>query len=109
MVIVDFGAGRSTVKLKIQETAWGIDRVAGGYRERVTADESFPCESGDIPVFGKGGRHFCIDEVSENKIVLSVRCADPKYDRTWAIKRGEEIVYRLRSFDGGYFYTFQLL
>lgn len=30
------------MKLKIKETAWGINRVAGGYRERVTADLCFP-------------------------------------------------------------------
>lgn len=36
------------MKLKIKETAWGINRVAGGYRERVTADLCFPCEVGEI-------------------------------------------------------------
>ena len=70
------------MKLKIKETAWGINRISGGYREKVTADETFPCETGDIPAFGKGGRRFRIDEVRENKIVLSVRCADPKYNKT---------------------------
>ena len=97
------------MKLKIKETAWGINRIAGGYRERVTADVSFPCEHGDIPTFGKGGRHFRIDEVHENKIVLSVHCADPKYNKSWIIEKGEEISYRPRSFDGGYFYSFKLI
>ena len=96
------------MKLKIKETAWGINRIAGGYRERVTADVSLPCAPGDIPAFGKGGRNFRIDEVSENKIVLSVRCADPKYNKSWTLKKGEKITYRPRSFDGGYFYTFKL-
>ena len=41
------------MKLKIKETAWGIHRMAWGYRERVTAEESFPCEVGDVPDFGK--------------------------------------------------------
>lgn len=97
------------MKLKIKETAWGINRVAGGYRERVTANESFACEIGDVPEFGKGGRHFTIDEVNENSVRFSVHCADPKYDKTWTIKKGEEIVYRPRSFDGGYFYNFKLV
>lgn len=96
------------MKLRITETAWGIDRIAGGYRKRVTADVCFPCEPGDIPIFGKGGRHFRIDEVSEDKIVLSVICADPKYSKSWEIEKGKEIYYRPRSFDGGYFYTFKL-
>ena len=60
------------MKLKIKETAWGINRVAGGYRERVTADVSFLCEVGDIPDFGKGKRNFSVDEVNEESITLSV-------------------------------------
>ena len=97
------------MKLKIKETAWGINRVAGGYRERVTADVSVPCEIGDIPDFGKGKRHFTIDEVSETGISLSVHCADSQYDKAWILKKGEEITYRPRSFDGGYFYQFKLI
>lgn len=34
------------MKLKIREAAWGINRIAGGYREKVTAEESFPCVVG---------------------------------------------------------------
>lgn len=97
------------MKLKIKETAWGIDRIAGGYREKVTADVSFPCKVGDIPSFGKGKRHFIIDEVTEKSISLSVHCADSKYNKTWIIKKGEEIIYRPRSMDGGYFYKFKLV
>lgn len=96
------------MKLNIRETAWGIHRAGGGYRKRVTADVCVSCVAGDIPAFGKGGRHFKIDEVGEDKIVLSVCCADPKYSKSWVIQRGEEILYRPRSFDGGYFYTFKL-
>ena len=97
------------MKLKIKETAWGINRVAGGYRERVTADVSVPCEIGEIPDFGKGKRHFTVDEVTENSISLSVHCADPKYNKVWILKKGEEITYRPHSFDGGYFYEFKLI
>lgn len=97
------------MKLKIKETAWGINRMAGGYRERVTADVSFPCEIGDIPDFGKGKRHFSIDEVSETGISLSVHCVDSKYNKTLTINKGEEVSYRPRSFDGGYFYQFKLI
>ena len=97
------------MKLKIKETAWGINRVAGGYRERVTADSCFPCEVGEIPDFGKGKRHFTVDAVTENRSSLSVHCAGPKYNKTWTINKGEEIAYRPRSFDGGYFYEFKLI
>lgn len=97
------------MKLRIKETAWGIDRMAGGYSERVTADVCFPCALGDIPAFGKGGRHFTIDEVTENSVSFSAHCADPKCNKTWIIKKGEEITYRPRSFDGGYFYDIKLI
>lgn len=97
------------MKLKIKETAWGINRVAGGYRERVTAVLCFPCKVGELPDFGKGTRRFTVDEVTENSISLSVHYADPKYNKTWTINKGEKITYRPRSFDGGYFYEFKLI
>ena len=69
---------------------------------------AFPACPVISPISGKGGRNFRSDEVSENKIVLSVVCADPKYNKSWEIEKGKEIYYRPRSFDGGYFYTFKL-
>ena len=97
------------MKLKIKETAWGINRVAGGYRERVTADLCFPCEVGEIPDFGEVKPRFTIDEVSETGISLSVHYPDPKYNETWIINKGEEITYRPSSCDGGHFYEFKLI
>ncbi len=97
------------MKLKIKETAWGINRVQGGCSKRTTAEQSFPCEAGALPSFGKGERRFVIDKVEGGSILLSVHCADPKYDRTWKIQRGEIVLYRPRSFDGGYFYHFKLI
>ena len=58
---------------------------------------AFPACPVISPISGKGGRNFRIDEVSENKIVLSVVCADPKYNKTWTIKKGEEITKRLNE------------
>lgn len=96
------------MKLKIRETAWGINRIAGGYREKVTAEESFSCAVGALPPFGRGGRRFTVDAVENDRITLSVHCADPKYDRTWTLEKGGELTYRPRSFDGGYIYDFRL-
>ena len=39
------------MKLRIKETAWGINRVSGGYRKRVTADVRVPCVPGDLPIY----------------------------------------------------------
>lgn len=44
---------KSTVKLRIKETAWAINRMAGGYRERVTADVCFPVKPGSFPILEK--------------------------------------------------------
>ncbi len=46
------------MKLRIKETAWGINRVSGGYRKRVTANVRVPCVPGDLPDFGKGRAQF---------------------------------------------------
>ena len=100
---------KNPMKIKIKETSWGINRMTGKYSEKTTADVTFPCELGDIPEFGNGKRHFTIDEVGEISIGISVHCADPKYNKTWTIKKGEEIIYRPRSFDGGYFYNIKLI
>ena len=97
------------MKLKIKETAWGITRATGAYKEKKTAEEHFPCEIGALPEFGKGKRHFTVDAIEEESIRLSVHCADPKYNKTWILRKGEEAVYRPRSFDGGYFYKFKLV
>ena len=97
------------MELIIKETAWGINRMTGSRSEKVTAKKSFPCEIGEIPVFGKGGRRFSIDHVSEEGITVTVHCADERYNKTWEIQKGEELAYRPRSFDGGYFYTLKLV
>lgn len=97
------------MKLKIKEIFWGINHRTGDRSERVTADVSFPCEVGDVPLFGNGRRHFTIDEIQEDSIVLSVHYENSKYDKSWTLKKGEETGYMPRSFDGGYKYKFKLV
>lgn len=41
------------MKLKIKETAWAINRMAGGYRERITANECSAAKSGNCPISEK--------------------------------------------------------
>lgn len=97
------------MKLLITETAWGINRVLGGYKERVSAKEVFDCKEYRLPLFGKGKRQFVIEETGENYIRLAVICADERYNKAWIIKKDEDVRYRPRSFDGGYFYDFSLI
>jgi len=95
------------MKLRIEETFWGINRRDGGYSEKVTADVTFPCEAGAVPPFGNGGRGFSIDKVNAKSIVLSVHYErNPAADEKWTIRVGTKKVYAPRSFDGGYKYCF---
>ncbi len=92
--------------LNIKEIAWGIDRINGGSKERVTADLQFDCKVGSIKV-GKGD--FSIDEVGENHIVLTVHYENnPSANKSWTIEKGEMTGYFPRSFDGGYKYKFSV-
>ncbi len=97
------------MKLEITEISWGINRMTGKRSEKITAKESVDLSIRDISDFGKGKRHFTIDCIDGSCVTLSVHCADSRYNKTWEIKRGEEICYRPRSFDGGYFYNFRLV
>ena len=44
------------MKLRITETAWGINRKTGDRSEKVTADVKVPCEVGDIPAGVREGQ-----------------------------------------------------
>ena len=95
------------MKLRIEERFWGINHRDGGSHERITADVIFPCEVGAVPEFGNGRRHFSIDEVTKDSIVLSVHYENnPSADKKWKIKVGGKECYSPRSFDGGYKYRF---
>ncbi len=97
------------MKLHIKEIAWGIDRKNGGAKERVTANEAFPCEVGALPEIGVGRRNFTIDEVGADYVVFSVHYENnPSADKSWTLRKGEQSGYFPRSFDGGHRYEFKL-
>ncbi len=97
------------MKLHIKEIAWGIDRKNGGYKERVTANESFVCKAGALPEIGVGRRSFTIDEVGADYAVFSVHYENnPSADKSWTLNKGEQTAYMPRSFDGGHRYEFKL-
>ena len=66
------------MKLKIKETAWGINRVAGGEREKENTKVSGPRADGGISGFGESKRHFTGEEVTEKRNTLSGQWADPE-------------------------------
>lgn len=95
------------MKLRIEEKFWGINHRTGSRSERVTADETFACEIGELPAFGSQGKYFVIDEVYENRIVLSIHYYNnPSASKKWEIKVGKSVSYMPWSFDGGYKYRF---
>lgn len=97
------------MKIKIKETSWGINRATGKFRKRVTAKARFPCVVGALPPFGKSGRCFTVESVGENTVCVSVKCAEPAFGKTVTVTKGCESMYRPRSCDGGYYYTFKLV
>lgn len=96
------------MKLIITETAWGINRVSGVYKQRITEKRNFECKTGLLDGFSNSNRRFLIDDVNSDVIKLSVHCVNSDYNKSWVIKAGEKIRYRPRSFDGGYFYDIEL-
>ena len=96
------------MKLIITETAWGINRVTGAYKQRITEKREFRCKVGLLDRFLNSNRRFSIDEINSDTVKLSVQCVTSDYNKSWVIKAGEEIRYRPRSFDGGYFYDIEL-
>ena len=98
------------MKLRIEEIFWQINRRDGDYREKTTADVTFPCEIGAIPTFGNGRSCFSIDKVTAKTITLSVHYENnPSFDEQWTIRLGGKKDYTPWSFDGGYKYKFYVI
>lgn len=99
--------GKNQMKLRIKETAWAINRMAGGYREELPLMYAFPVKPGSFPILEKASGILPLMRLRK-QYQFSVHCADPKYNKSWKINKGEEITYKPRSFDGGYFYDIKL-
>lgn len=97
------------MKLIVKTTSWGINRKSGKYKERVCGKNTFICKTGELDSLSNAGRRFLINETGDDYIKLSVLCANSAHNKEWLIKKGEELRYRPRSFDGGYFYDFKLI
>ena len=94
------------MNLRITEECFGINRVTGERNSRQTDEKIVDAVSGtdvDMPV---GRRKFHIDTVSENSVTVTVVYENnPAANKTYEIAKGESVLYRPMSRDGGYKYT----
>lgn len=91
--------------LRIIEECWGIDRKTGEKSSKKTDEKIVEAVSGIQIKMSIGRRLFQIDQVSEQSICVSVIYENnPIASRTFEIEKGERMIYRPRSIDGGYKY-----
>lgn len=93
------------MKLRIIEECWGIDKITGERNTQQT-DEKSENTVGNVIEMPTGKRKFHIDAVSEESITVTVVYDDnPAANVTFAIAKGENVLYQPMSRDGGYKYT----
>ena len=93
------------MRLKLIEKCWGINRRTGEKRMEQTDEKVVDASVGCIIHMPKGRRVFQIDAVNEDFICVSVIYENnPKANKTFEIEKGENIIYRPKSLDGGYQY-----
>jgi len=92
--------------IRIIEERWSINRI-NGERSTVRTDEKiFYPISGSVMEMPIGRRTFTVDDVNKNSVTVSVHYENnPFSNKTWTIPKGESIIYRPMSRDGGYKYT----
>lgn len=92
--------------IRIIEEFWLINRRTGMRTVKESDHQVFPAEVGSELKMETGRRVFLVEAVSDTQVVLSVVYANnPDANETWTIIAGESVVYRPKSFDGGYRYT----
>lgn len=94
------------MKLRIIEECWGIDRRTGERSSRQTDEKSVDAAVGIVIELPTGRRTFRIDAVDDNGMSVTVVYENnPAANKTLEITKGESVVYRPMSRDGGYKYT----
>lgn len=94
------------MKLRIIEEFWGINRRTGNRSTMQTDDKTFSPVAQTVIEMPTGRRKFHIDAVDENSITITVIYENnPTANKTFEIVKGESVLYRPISRDGGYKYT----
>lgn len=93
------------MRIRIIEECFGIDRRTGERSSRQTDDKSEDAVVGAVIEMPNGRRRFTIDTVSETSVAVSVcNLNNPAVSKTIDVSKGESVVHRPRTMDGGYKY-----
>ena len=92
------------MKIRITDTAWGINRMNGESSERVVATEEFRAALGTLTV-GPARHTFEITAVNDSSVELVLNA---RGDRV-TVRRGTSHTYRPWSFDGGHYYKIEVI
>jgi len=94
------------MKLRIVEECWGINRRTGERSTNRTDEKLVNAAPETVIEMPIGRRKFHIDAVSEDSITVSVVYDNnPAANKTYEIIKGESVLYKPMSRDGGYKYT----
>ena len=94
------------MKLRIIEECWGINRRTGERSTNRTDEKLVNAAPETVIEMPIGRRKFHIDAVSEDSITVSVVYDNnPSANKTYEIIKGESVLYKPMSRDGGYKYT----
>ncbi|MBQ9745806.1 MAG: hypothetical protein IJW21_03190 [Clostridia bacterium] len=95
--------------LQITEEFRGVNRRTGKRSTAKTDEKSLIPAVGAVADMPCGRRKLRIDAVDESGVTVTVLCENnPAAKEILTVPKGESIVYRPVSFDGGYKYTFFL-
>ncbi len=94
------------MKLRIIEECWGINRRTGERSNKQTDEKLVDVVVGTVIEMPTGRRKFSVDAVSTDSITVTVVYENnPAANKTYEIVKGESVLYKPMSRDGGYKYA----
>lgn len=94
------------MKLRIIEECWGINRRTGERSTNQTDEKLVNAVAETVIEMPIGRRKFHVDDVSEDRITVTVVYENnPAANKTYEIIKGDSVLYKPMSRDGGYKYT----
>lgn len=94
--------GENGMKLRIIDEFWAV-----GKKTRRVGKMLKPLCAGRIE--GQHGCFWMLSDVQKDSAHVAYHRADGTLIREWDLKKGEKVLYRPRSFDGGHQYTLKIV
>lgn len=94
--------GENGMKLRIIDEFWAV-----GKKTRRAGKMLKPLCAGRIE--GQHGCFWMLSDVRKDSAHVAYHRADGTLIREWDLKKGEKVLYRPRSFDGGHQYTLKIV